>query len=198
MRLAGTERILRIAGILVSINLLAQELSVRVTPDQIQVAAPKLHFLSGKPMERLRHGNAIPFDFQLSVLNDSKQVLRQTFERFVVSYDIWEERFSVTRTRGTRASVSNLTAVSAEAWCLDNLSMPGSGLPQDRPVWVRLDIRAQEARQSKPLESDEVLSLANLIEIFSRPGKQGGNQWRIEAGPLQFRDLRKSAGRTGT
>ncbi|HYP12465.1 MAG TPA: hypothetical protein VEQ63_00960, partial [Bryobacteraceae bacterium] len=71
-------------GIVLSVPLVAQELVIRSTPDLLQVSAPKLHFLTGKPLERLKSGNSVPFDFHLSLLTDNKQaVLRQSVERFL-------------------------------------------------------------------------------------------------------------------
>jgi hypothetical protein len=186
-------------GTAACLALLAQDLQIRSSADQIVVAAPKFHFLTGKPLERLRNGNAVAFDFYLVVLGESKQsTLRQNFDRFVISYDIWEERFSVSRMRKTRSSASRLTADAAEAWCLDNIAVSSVGVPLDTPVWVRLDIRAQEPRDRDPLSDDEGISLSSLIEIFSRPGKQEANHWRLETGPIRLRDIQKGAGRTGT
>ncbi len=159
---------------------------MRSSSDQIRVAAPKLHFLTGNPLERLKNGNAVAFDFHLAIFGESKQsILRRNFDRFVISYDIWEERFSISRMRTARSSVSGLTADAAEAWCLENIAVSTSGLPPDRPVWVRLDIRAQDTRQA--LSDQEALSLSSLIELFSRPGKREPNQWRLEAGPIRLR-----------
>jgi len=166
--------------------------------DQIMVSAPKLHFLSGKPLERLHNGNAVAFDFHLAVLSDGKQsILRRNFDRFVVSYDIWEEKFSISRMRSARSSASRLTSDAAEAWCLDNIAVSTAGLVPDRMVWIRLDVRA-DVRERAALDDEEGISLSSLIEIFSRPGKQQPNQWRLEAGPIRLRDIQKSAGRTGT
>jgi hypothetical protein len=163
------------------------------------VSAPKLHFLTGKPLERLRNGNAVAFDFHLAVLAEGKQsILRRNFDRFVISYDIWEERFSISRMRTVRSAASRLTAGDAEAWCLDNIAVSSSGLPRDKPVWIRLEIRAQENRDPKPLTDEEGIGLLSLIEIFSRPVKQEPNQWRLEAGPITLGDIQKAAGRTGT
>jgi hypothetical protein len=182
-----------------SLSLLAQELMLRASADQIMVAAPKLHFLTGKPLERLRSGNAVAFDFHIAVLADGKQsVLRRNFDRFVISYDIWEEKFSISRMRTVRSAASRLTADAAETWCLENIAVSSSGLPRDKPVWIRLDIRAQENRNAKPLAEDEGISLSSLIEILSRTGKQEPNQWRLEAGPIRLADIEKAAGRTGT
>jgi hypothetical protein len=181
------------------VALTAQELLLRSSADLIQVSSPKLHFLLGKPLERLRNGNAVAFDFHLAVLNEGKQsILRRNFDRFVISYDIWEEKFSVSRMRSSRSTATRLTAEGAETWCFDNIAVSAGGLPTDRPVWIRLDIRAQDSRNQKPISEDEGISLSNLIEIFSRQGKQEPNQWRLEAGPIRLQELPKTFGRTGT
>jgi hypothetical protein len=176
----------------------AQEVSVRVSGDQLQVAAPNLHFLTGKPLQRLRNGAAVRFDIQVSLLADSRlSVLRRSFERFIISYDLWEEKFSVTRMRSSRATVSHLTAPAAEAWCLNNISIHTAGLPQDRPFHVRVDIRAQNGRDDTSMrEEDENLSLATLIDLFSRSARQHGDtQWRAESGLVRLADLRRTEGR---
>jgi hypothetical protein len=186
-------------GAAACLALLSQELKLRSSADQIMVAAPKLHFLVGTPLERLRNGNTVAFDFYLAVLGESKQsILRKNFDRFVISYDIWEERFSVSRMRSARSSASRLTAEAAETWCLDNIAVSSVGLPADTPVWVRLDIRAQDTRDRNPLSDDDGISLSSLIDIFSKPDKQEPRQWRLEAGPMQLRDIPRSVGRAGT
>lgn len=189
-----------IAGIAGCLSLFAQQLILKATPDQVQVSAPNLHFLAGRPLERLRNGNSVAFDFHLAILNhDKQQILRRNFERFVISYDLWEEKFSIARMRSTRSSVSHLSAAAAETWCMDNMAVSSGGLPDEKPVWVRLEIRAQDSRAQRSMTDEEGLSLANLIEIFSRPAKaQDPQHWRLEAGPVYLRDIRKSGGRTGT
>ena len=98
-------------GITIGLSLLAQELLLRASADQIQVSAPRLHFISGKPLERLKNGDAVAFDFNLTVLNETKEsILRRNFDRFVVSYDIWEEKFSVSRMRSGRSSAHSNAA----------------------------------------------------------------------------------------
>jgi hypothetical protein len=171
-----------------------QEVAVRIAGNHLRISAPKLHFLSGKPLENLRNGATVAFDIQVSILGDGRQsVLRRSFERFVVSYDLWEERFSVTRMRSSRASASHLTAAAAEAWCLDGFSFPVAELPRSNPFHVRVDVRAQNGRQREE-EQDDGLSLASLIELFSRPARTGdAMQWRAESKPLSVSDLQKAA-----
>lgn len=192
---------LRLQGVWISSTLaaaiglcaIAQELIVRSTGDQISIGAPNFHFLQGKPLERIRGGSAVAFDFQVSVLGEAQTVLHRSAERYVISYDLWEEKFSVSRTRSGRSGVSRLSAPAAEAWCIENLRFSAAGLPDDKPIWVRLDIRAQDRRT--PGEDETLLSLSNLIDIFSRAGKpQESNQWRLEAGPLRLADLRRLRG----
>ncbi|HYO84603.1 MAG TPA: hypothetical protein VES20_24590 [Bryobacteraceae bacterium] len=171
---------------------LAGDLQVRLEAGTLRLSASRLQFLTGKPLERLRNGASVAFDIQVSVLADSRQsILRRSFERFVVSYDVWEERFSVTRMRSSRSSASHLTAAAAQAWCLERFSMEAGGLPDNRPLWFRLDVRAAEARDPN---NDESLSLAALIELFSRPVKlSSGGQWRAESDAVVIAELRGKA-----
>ena len=169
-----------------------QQLLVRSADDELHVAAPHLHFLTGKPLERIHNGNAVPYDFQLSILADAKaNVLRRAFERFVFSYDLWEEKFSVMRMRSGRAQASNLTAEAAEAWCIDKMELSLSGLPSDQPLWLRLEVRAQDPHD-RPINQDEGMSLKALIELFSHAstGRQP-QYWHAEAGPFKLAELRR-------
>lgn len=172
--------------------LFAQDLVLRRSNDQMRVAAPRLHFLTGKPLERMRNGASVTYDMQLTVYGDNRQsILRRGFERFVVSYDLWEEKFSATRMRTARASASRLSAEAAESWCLDNIGIPVTGLPLDKPVYVRLDVRAQEAKERRADAEGEGLSLTKLIDIFSRAGGPvPGTQWRAEAGPVLLQNVK--------
>jgi hypothetical protein len=174
------------------ICVVAQDLLLRHSNDQVRVAAPRLHFLTGKPLERMRNGASVTYDMQLIILADNRQaILRRAFERFVLSYDLWEEKFSATRMRTERTSAAHLSADAAESWCLDHLAMPTGGLAFDKPVYVRLDVRAQEPKEKRSLDENDGISLARLIEIFSKAGTPGsGGQWRAEAGPIQLQNLK--------
>jgi hypothetical protein len=170
---------------------LAQDLSIRRSGDQLRVSAPRLNFLTGKPLERMRNGASVIYDMQVSILGDNQFVLRRGFERFVISYDLWEEKFSVTRMRSARASASHLSTEAAQNWCLDHLAAPIGGLAVDKPVRVRLDIRAQEPRTRRSDEEEEGISLSRLIEIFSRATAPApGLQWRAESGPVDLQKLK--------
>jgi hypothetical protein len=182
---------LSVAAFAACLCVLAQDLVLRHAADALLVTAPRLHFLTGKPLERMRNGASVTYDMQLSILSENRQyIIRRGFERFVVSYDLWEEKFSATRMRTARTSASHLTAEAAESWCLDHLSVPASGLATEKPVYVRLDIRAQEPKDRRSIDDDASISLSRLIEIFSRAGNPAsGTQWRAEAGPISLQNL---------
>ena len=177
----------------------SQEVDLRIVNDHLQVSAPGLHFLAGKPLEQLRNGASVAFDIQISILGDSRQsVLHRSFDRFVLSYDIWEEKFSIARMRSSASggSASHLSASAAEAWCVRSFVLPLAGLPQNLPLWVRIDVRANEGRERRPTDDtdDQTFSLTNLIDIFSRParGRSGSqSQWRAESSSFLLANLNK-------
>lgn len=168
----------------------AEELEVRLNSDRLKVAAPSLDFLSGKPLERLKNGASVLFHFQLSLLSENKLVmLERAAERFVVSYDLWEETFSVARSGTARPVVSHLQPQAARAWCLDNLSAPTARLARDARFWVRLEVRVGGAPDTPPVMSEPGLSLTGLVEVFSRKARAQMPAWSLERGPLSISQL---------
>lgn len=177
---------------LLALSASSEDLTPRWVGDQLLVSAPKLHFLTGKPLERLRNGAAVPFDFQLTVsAGRGNPALQRALERFVVSYDLWEEKFTVVRLRNSHRSSSHLSAAAAEAWCLENLALPTSAVPSDRSLWVKLEIRSAESKTAASAPIEGAVSLAGLIEVFSRPGRGSLDHWAIETGPFKLTDLRR-------
>jgi hypothetical protein len=174
-----------------AVGVCAQELLVQHQGDLVKISAPKLHFLTGSPLERIRNGRAVPYDFQLTVFSDPKGApVSRTLERFVFSYDLWEEKFQVKRLRTGDAS-RRLSADAAERWCVDQMSFNSGALPRGNPVWVRLEVRAQEPKDAMALNDDGGVSLTTLIELFSRASKaREQNYWRVESGPLNLSVLR--------
>ncbi len=171
----------------------AAELVPRLNGDALSVTAPGFHFLEGKTVDRLRDGLPISFDFHLSLLSaPDRSPLRHAFERFTISYDLWEEKFSVVR-RGVLRKASRLSARAAEAWCLDNLAAPVSGLPPERKIFVRLEVRQADTRDGKPVLTEPGLSLTGLVEIFSRPARPNEARWSVETGPLSLAEIGKPA-----
>jgi hypothetical protein len=161
----------------------------------IRVSAPTLHFLTGKSLSQLHDGAAVPFDFQLIITSGSKtNVVARALERFTVSYDVWEEKFSVVRVRDFRRSGMRLSASGAESWCLDNIVISAANLPAGQQLSARLEIRRAESKE--PLAATSGINLATLIEIFSRPSRPEQDRWSVESAPFQLADLKQQPDQT--
>ena len=180
---------LLIAMDLAAITVPAPSIALHRVSGDVRVTAPGLHFLTGKSLSRLRDGAAVPFDFQLVIAAGSpNNVVARSLERFTVSYDVWEEKFSVVRVRDFRKSGMRLSANSAENWCLDNIFVAAAGLPTDRQLWARLEIRTAALPNSALPDSG--INLTTLIEIFSRPSRPQQEHWWIESAPFQLAELK--------
>lgn len=173
----------------------ATELTVRRAGDEIRVVAPRMRLLEGRTLERLHNGMAVGFEFQLSLLGDSKRsVLRRTTTRFVMSYDLWEEKFSVARVTGPTRSASHLSADAAESWCVDQLALPYTDLPGQSPVSLRLEVRAEDAERRGAGNGESGLSLTDLIDVFSRTGRSTQQRWNFESNSFRPADLKAGSG----
>lgn len=168
----------------------SQSLLVRRVGGDIHVSAPSLHFLTGKSLARLHDGAAVPFDFQLVITSGSKNnnVVARALERFTVSYDVWEEKFSVVRMSDRRRSSLRMPASGAESWCLDHIVIPATAMPAGQQLWARLEIRSVETKE--PPDTGSGINLATLIDIFSRPTRPQQDRWTVESAPFQLADLK--------
>ena len=168
-----------------------EDLIVRRSGDLIRVTAPRLHFITGKALQRLRDGAAVPFDFQLNIAAGARSnVIERAFERFTVSYDVWEEKFSVVRLRDFRKSASNLSANAAESWCLENILAGTANLPANRELWARLEVRSAEPKEPSSPYADPGISITTLIGIFSRPPRPTQDHWAFESAAFRLADLK--------
>jgi len=171
----------------------SEDLLVTPGPDGLRLSAPRFHFLVGQSLAHLHDGVSVPFDFQLTLFGGSRErAIWRSFDRFVFSYDLWEERFAVARVSNGRRSVSNLLPPAAERWCFDQLAVPTAGIGQDTPLWVRLEIRSEDQKDGAPMLADnEGISIASLIEVFSRPVRRAQQRWVIDNGPFRLADLQR-------
>jgi hypothetical protein len=181
-------------GICVSRSWAAVRLTVAWDGDDLRVAAPELRFLAGRPLDRLKDGASVVFLTQLTLTTDNfTTVLRRAPERFVFSYDLWEEKFSVTKLGPGQRTASHLSASAAETWCLDNLAISATGLTADRPFWLRFELRAAEPKDEAAVMGEQGINLTRLIEIFSRRPRDQQPHWTMDAGPLRLGDLKRLA-----
>ena len=176
----------------------ADLLKVTYDGDNLHVAAPTLHFLAGKPLERMKYGDVVAYVAQLELLNESRTaVVRPQKGRFVVSYALWEETFSVTQLGstpgGAARTVEGLTLAAAETWCFANLTMSTLGLAPNLYYWLRLELRTGTERDFAD-ETKLGISIHDLIDFLGRKNTEV-THW----GPLETRvrlaDLPRMAGR---
>ena len=169
----------------------SEDLFVRRVADQVHVIAPRLHFLTGKSLQRLHDGATVPFDFQLSIAAGLKNnFVERAVERFTVSYDVWEEKFRVVRLRDFRKSAVGLSANAAEAWCVENIFVRAANLPADRELWAHLDIRAAEPKEPASSADDPAISIPALIQLLSRPPRPQQDHWALESASFRLSDLK--------
>jgi hypothetical protein len=172
----------------------ADSLKVQYDGDNLHVAAPTLHFLNGKPLERLKDGDVVAYVAQMDLYNDEKSlIIKQQKGRFVVSWDLWEERYSVTQLGNSPRKAERLTAIAAEEWCLSQMVIPTLNLAPDRYYWVRFNLRTGSPRDFAA-EDQSGISFRGLIEALSKK-----NSPEIHWGPFEARvrltDLPRMAGR---
>jgi len=175
----------------------AGEFAAHLDGDYLRITALHLNFLSGKPLERLKDGQSVAFIGQLTIAPSLNSVVVQarSVARFAFSYDIWEERFSVTKMGErpeARHSASHLSAAQAENWCLDNLAIDRSAVPSDQPFYVQLDLRAEDPRDQIGIIGDPGINITRLIELFGRPARSAQPRWLLNSGPYRLADLKKT------
>ncbi len=175
-----------------AVTIPAPQLQVRLDGDALRISLPNLNFLAGKPLERLRDGSSVAFIGQLTIATapNSLKPAARSVARFALSYDIWEERFSVTKigtSSGSRKSASHLSAQAAQAWCLDNLTLDRSQLPAT-DFWVQLDLRAEDPHDALGIVGEPGINITRLIEIFGRPARGAQPRWLLNSGPFRLND----------
>jgi hypothetical protein len=186
-----------VAGVVVSayaIEYNEWRLNPRVDGDFLYVTAPNFSFLNGKSLERLKDGVSVAFIAQLTVSTTPNYVVpdARSVARFAVSYDIFEERFSVTRITdypGQKLSVSHRTGPAAEAWCFDQLTLNRSDLPADRPFYIQLDMRVEDPRDTAGMIGEGGISLGRMIQLFSRPVRDKQAHWLLNSGQIRLDDV---------
>jgi hypothetical protein len=165
-------------------------LSVRAEAGQLRIGAPQIRLLSKDVLDRLRNGASVAYSFDIA-LSGSRggAALDQITYRCVFSYDLWEEKFAVTRLEPSPRAVSHLTAAAAEAWCLDAMVISSGSLNPDRPFWVSLNYRTEALSPPDPSD-DPGLTLGGLIDIFSRTNPRQPANGSRQAGPFRLSGLR--------
>ena len=94
-----------------AVNLGAQAVTVSRVADAVAVRAPAFTFIKGDPLVRLKNGRSVRVELDLAVLpRPGDPAAARSQQVFVLSYDLWEERFAVTLV-GNAAEVRGLPDV---------------------------------------------------------------------------------------
>lgn len=169
---------------------LAQSVSVTRTGDNITVRAPEFAFIKGEPLARLKDGRTVRVDLELDVLPGPGGIAAaQGRQTYVLSYDLWEERFAVTRVGSPARSIDYLTSAAAEAWCLEQLTVPVNALGRlgrELPFWIRLGARVLDADGAPPSDGGSEFTLRGLVDALSRRRRNEPLTHAIEAGPFRL------------
>jgi hypothetical protein len=180
------------ASLLMAVVARGDSLKVGLRDGLVVVDVPRMDLFRGSILTQLKNGKAVAFDFHLALWTGSKtNIRRRAFERFVVSYDLWEEKFAVTNLRKPRANAAGLTPRQVEFWCLQHLSMPAPDLTGEENAGARLDVRAVDSDHEVDLFANDGLNLTGLIELLSRPARKDENRWTFESAALRVSELRR-------
>lgn len=165
----------------------AQSATVTRVNDMLHVRAPEFRFLQGRTLTQLRDGRTARLDVRLELLGKANgPVLAQVEQAFDVSFDLWEERFAVTRIGKPARSVSHLTSTAAEAWCLENVTIPASAIQPDRrgAVWMRLVLKARDDAPARQTDEEGGFSIRIMIDALGRRAEREAAPLVLEAGPF--------------
>ena len=167
----------------------SQSITVTTTDGDVRVQAPGFRFISGAPLARLKDGLTVRVELELRVLAGpgAAAAAARSLHTFVLSYDLWEERFAAAVSGSGSRSVSHVTAEAAEAWCIRQLAVPVSALGslRSQPFWVRLESRIVNGQSDA--RDDEGLTLRGIIDTLSRRQASEKTSYSAEAGPFRVR-----------
>jgi hypothetical protein len=169
--------------------LAAQSLTVRAAGDMLQVRGTGLRLIEGVVAGHLKDGRSVRVDFEMTILDQAQGTpITQNRQSFILSFDLWEQRYAVTRAGAAPRSISHLAARDAEAWCLENMAIPLTALgrfARDLPFWMRVEYRVQD--QPPPAsDTESAFTLRTLIEALSRRRPEEALDRSIEAGPFRI------------
>jgi hypothetical protein len=169
---------------------LAQSVTVARAGNAVTVRAPGFDFIKGDPLVRLKDGRSVRLDLELDVLpGPGGAAAAQGRQTYVLSYDLWEERFAVTLVGPPSRSIAYQTSAGAETWCLEQLTVPVNALGRlgrDLPFWVRLGYRVIAADNPPTADGSGDFTLRGLIDALSRRRKADALTHSIEAGPFRL------------
>ncbi len=178
----------------------AESISVGYDGENLHPVAPNLHFLTGRSLDRLKDAETVTFYWRMSLLDANHSgPLRVSVGKFVVSFDIWEEKFKVAIPGPAMRSKAGLTGPQAEAWCLENTSIQPAGLAQDTQFYLRFELRSDHQREAPGMTADpgglSISAIPAILERLSRKAGPDDPSWTLESGRVRLSELVRSQGR---
>ena len=176
-------------------------LLVRLDGDYLRISVtPHLNFLKDRVLERLKDGASVQFIGHLTIAQGPNSLVPEaqarSVARFAFSYDIWEQKFAVTKfgeRPDLRVSSPLGTAEATETWCLEHMMIERSLIPPDRPFYVQLDLREEDPQNRLGIVNESGVNITQLIEFLGKPVKGGPKPIRVTTdSPLRLADLRKA------
>lgn len=163
----------------------AQSLDVKLEGDHLRVSVGNAKLIAGESLQKLRDGASVTYLMRVSAWNPrGGKLLSSTEYRFVVSFDIFEEKFQVTRVMPSAKVVSHLSLNAAEVACTDGLEIPLAGIATTMPFWVRWEFQAEFA-----VGGESAGALGTIVDLFAlRPAKDPSGGFK-EVGPYRTADL---------
>lgn len=165
----------------------AQSLSMSVNGGAVRIRAPGWSFLEGDALARLKDGRTVQIELAAMALASPGKTPASAVRRiFSLSYDLWEERFAVTAAGARAPSVSHLTAAAAEAWCVEQMTLPLASLDalRDARFWIRLEARTIDGDAAT--DPEEGLTLQRIIDVLSRRKKNESPARSLDGGPFRL------------
>jgi hypothetical protein len=167
-------------------------LVVKHRGDHLLVTTPQKHFIEGKALEKLHNGSTVPFVLSLKVIEENSPAPTLVLhERFLISFDLWEEKFSVVHAESGGRTASRLALNMAEAWCLESMPIPLQTVSARQSFMVRLECSIDESSKESGAKGSSSLTLARLIDIFSRKRNTETPKWEAASGFLHLEDLKR-------
>ena len=163
----------------------AQKLEVKLDGDHLRVTVSGARLIAGEALQRLRDGASITYLMRVSAWSGrAGKLLSSTEYRFVVSFDIFEEKFQVTRTMPSVRVVSHLSMTAAEVACSDGLEIPLVGIAATMQFWVQWEFQAENAAGGEAGGG-----LGSLVDLFGRKSAKEPAKGFAESGPYRLADL---------
>ena len=173
---------------LAAVRLTAQSEPLVVERDgsNLRFSAPRLHLLEGKPLEQLHNGASVTYLFELTLAPqlESAPVARLS-GRFIFSFDLWEEKFTVVQADPPGRSAAQITGQAAVAWCVDSMLLSTQSLSPEQTFVIKLDCSTITEESGGGGPNNSALTLAGLVDVFSRKSRNPQPHWLAVAGPLK-------------